>query len=194
MAPLGAPAPNGTTAGSGGLRRLSRSNASGGHRAGLQRLEQEVAAAEEQDAAGHPAAAPQTQTAAAAARATDPVAKLAAERWFAALAAGDARALAAMATLPFKTSSKEVSKRDALSSMLADLVQETTGGSGHAGRAVQIFTAAGLRAALGKLPPNLEDGSGGQLYGVASTDPHDALILVLGQRGGLWRPIGLVRR
>jgi TonB family protein len=195
MAPLGAPAPNGTTAGGAGLRRLSRSNASGGHRAGMQRLEEEVAAAEEQDAAGHPAAAPQTQTAppTAAARATDPVALAAAERWFAALAAGDARALAAMATLPFKTSSKEVSKRDALSAMLGDLVQETTGG-GHPGRAVQIFTAAGLRAALGRLPPNLEDGSGNQLYGVASTDPHDALILVLGQRGGMWRPIGLVRR
>jgi hypothetical protein len=156
----------------------------------MQRLEEEVAAAEEQDGAGHPAAAQSPPP--APARATDPVAKAAAERWFAALAAGDARALADMATLPFKTSGKEVLKRAALSAMLADLVEETTGG--HAGRTVQIFTAAGLRAALGKLPPNLEDGSGGQLYGVASTDPHDALILVLGQRGGLWRPIGLVRR
>jgi TonB family protein len=186
---LGDPTSPGTTAGSGGLRRLTRSNRTGGgrHAGGMQRLDQEVAAAEAQDAGGHAAPA----ESAAPARASDPVARAAAERWFAALAAGDTNALAGMASLPFKTSGKEVSKKAQLVAMLADLVDETRGARAHA---VQVFTAAGLRAALGKLPPNLEDGSGSQLYAVASSDPHDALILVLGQRSGGWYPIGLVRR
>jgi TonB family protein len=185
---FGDPPPPATTSGSGGLRRLSRTTRSGGHQGGMQRLDQEVAAAEAQDAAGGHAAPKET---AAPARASDPVARAAAQRWFAALAAGDTNALAAMASLPFKTSGKEVSKKAQLTAMLADLVEETRGARSQA---VQVFTAAGLRAALGKLPPNLEDGSGGQLYAVASSDPHDALILVLGQRAGGWYPIGLVRR
>jgi TonB family protein len=186
---FGDPTSPGTTGGSGGLRRLSRTTRSSGgrHAGGMQRLDQEVAAAEAQDGAGRPAS-PETL---APARASDPVAHAAAERWFAALAAGDTNALAGMASLPFKTSGKEVAKKAQLAAMLADLVEETKGGRAHA---VQVFTAGGLRAALGKLPPNLEDGSGSQLYAVASTDPHDALILVLGQRAGGWYPIGLVRR
>jgi TonB family protein len=186
--PLAPAAAQGTTTGNGGLRRLRRFDGRG-HRAGLERLEQEVAAAEQREGGGEKAPA---EPAASPARAADPGARAAAERWFGALAAGDAKTLAAMATLPFKTGGKEVSKRAALETMLADLVQE-----GEGGRAlgVQVFTAAGLRAAIGRLPPNLEDGGGAQLYAIAgATDARDPLVLILSQRGGLWRPVGLVRR
>jgi hypothetical protein len=61
-------------------------------------------------------------------------------------------------------------------------------------RSVQVFSTAGLRAAIGKLPPNVDDGTGGQLYALASGGHNDALILILAQRGGAWKPVGLVRR
>jgi hypothetical protein len=161
------------------------------HRVGMQRLDQEVAAAEEKSgvAGAPPAAGPAPPIA----HADDPEAGKVAERWYGALAAGDVRTLAAMSALPFKTSGKEVAKRPTLSTMFTDLVQEGAGtGAGHG---VQVYTGAGLRAALGKLPPNIEDPSGGQLYAVgAAASSHDALILILGKRGGLWQPVGLVRR
>jgi TonB family protein len=178
----------GGTTGNGGLRRLRRFDGQG-HRAGLERLDQEVAAAEQREGGeDKPAAA----SAPSPARAADPGARAAAERWFGALAAGDAKTLAAMATMPFKTGGKEVGKRAALEAMLADLAHE---GEGAGSGTVQVFTAAGLRAAIGRLPPNLEDGGGTQLYAIAgASDARDPLVLILSQRGGLWRPAGLVRR
>ena len=54
---------------------------------------------------------------------------------------------------------------------------------------------AGLRAAIGRLPPNLEDSSGTQLYALAGAGgARESLVLILAQRGGLWRAAGLVRR
>jgi hypothetical protein len=75
--------------------------------------------------------------------------------------------------------------------MLADLVGEEK--SARAPE-VEVYTTAGLRAAIGKLPANVDDGSGEQLYGLAATGPRDALILILAKRGGEWKPVGLVRR
>ena len=64
--------------------------------------------------------------------------------------------------------------------MLTDLAGEEK----SAARAtMQLFTTAGLRAAIGKLPANVDDGSGEQLYALARSGPRDALILILAQRG-----------
>ena len=93
-----------------------------------------------------------------------------------------------MAILPLKTSGRDVTARATLTTMLADLAREGVGRG-----EVQVLTAAGLRAAVGKLPPNLDDGSG-QLYALTSAGAHDALILILTQRAGMWRVAGLVRR
>ena len=134
----------------------------------------------------HPPAAP-----AGVRGGTDPAARVIAESWFKALAAGDAAALAAMSTLPFKTAGKDVTKRSALSAMLSDLAGEEKASTAPT---VDIYTTAGLRAAIGKLPANVDDGSGAQLYALASRGARDALILILAQRGGEWRPVGLVRR
>ncbi|HEY7373459.1 MAG TPA: TonB family protein [Polyangia bacterium] len=206
MAPgtnLGAPATPAapaapTTAGDGGLRRLRRFDDKH-HDAKMRQLDEEVAMAEEHDGASSSAApsppsspAPATpQAASPKARIADPAARAVAERWFKALAGGNSGALVAMATLPFKTAGKDVTKRSALTAMLADLVGEET-----AKRTpdVEVYTTAGLRAAIGKLPANVDDGSGEQLYGLAATGPRDALILILAKRGGEWKPVGLVRR
>ena len=176
--------------GEGGPRRLRRFDDSR-HQAGVQRLNEEVAAAEGHD--GHAHGPPQPEAAAPAAppaaRATDPAARAVAERWFKALGKGDIAALTGMSVVPFKTSGKDVTKRDVLSAMLKDLMREDVGTL-----SVQVFSTAGLRAAIGKLPPNVDDGTGGQLYALASGGHNDTLILILAQRGGSWKPVGLVRR
>ena len=111
-------------------------------------------------------------------------------RWFTALAGGDTAHLLEMAALPFKTSGKEVSKKDDLSAMLADLASEGI----RRPKSVQLVTAARLRAAIGKLPPSLDDTGSGQLYSAVEMGSDQMLILILGQRGGAWRPVGMVRR
>ena len=90
-----------------------------------------------------------------------------------------------------RPSGKDVTKRDVLAAMLKDLAREE-----RPGRAVgaDASRTAGLRAAIGKLPPNVDDGSGGQLYALAAGGARDALILILAQRAGEWQPVGLVRR
>jgi TonB family protein len=190
-APAAAPAaPHApSTTGDDGPRRLRRYDDSR-HRGTMQRLDQEVAAAEE-GAGAAPSVPSPAETQPSVARANDPGARAVAERWFKALAGGDADALASLAVLPFKTAGKEVSKRAALSAMLTDLVGEEK--SSHA-RTVELFTTASLRAAIGKLPANVDDGSGTQLYALASNGSRDALILILSKRGADWKPVGLVRR
>jgi len=188
------PAAGGNTTGDGGLRRLRRFDDKQ-HSAKMQRLDEEVAMAEERDGAGSSSApsAPSSvpSTPAPIARGADPEARAIAERWFKALAGGDTGALTAMATLPFKTSGKDVTKRVALSAMLTDLAGEEK--SAHP-PVVEVYTTAGLRAVIGKLPANVDDGTGNQLYALASSGPRDALILILSKRTGGWKPVGLVRR
>ena len=184
-----APKPPSTT-GDDGPRRLRRFNDSR-HRAAMRHLDEDVAAAEEKAGVSPAPAAPAAAAESAVARANDPAALAVAERWFKALAAGDAGVLASLAVLPFKTSSKDVSKRAALTAMLNDLASEE---KSPRARSLQLFTTASLRAALGKLPANVDDGSGTQLYALASNGPRDALILILAKRGSVWRPVGLVRR
>ena len=183
-----------TTSNDGGLRRLRRFDDKR-HSAKMQRLDEEVAMAEEHDHDhnhGSPPPAPVHAPAApAGVRGTDEAARAIAAAWFKALAAGDAAALAAMSALPFKTSGKDVTVRSALTAMFNDLAGEE---KASAAPAVDVYTTAGLRAAIGKLPANVDDGTGGQLYGLASSGPREALILILAKRAGNWRPIGLVRR
>jgi TonB family protein len=193
-----------TTGGNGGLRRLERFDDSQ-HSAGMKRLDAAVAAAEQQEGATPVAPGPAGQGSGAAARrstaaaeasrqaapkAADPIARAVAKRWFAALAAGNATALADTAAFPFKTSDKDVTTRANLAAMLGELASEGT----PKADSVQIFTAAGLRAAIGKLPPNLDDSTGAHLYAVASNGPEDTLILVLSEQPGGWKANGLVRR
>jgi TonB family protein len=135
-----------------------------------------------------PEAAPAPAPKQAAPRTVDPAARVLATQWFAALTEGKTEELAALAILPFRTSGREVVTRATLTTMLAELAREGVGGGD-----VQVLTAAGLRAAVGKLPPNLDDGSG-HLYALTSAGGHESLILILTQRGGLWRVAGLIRR
>ena len=181
-----------TTANDRDLRHLRRFDDKR-HGAKMQRLDEEVAMAEEHDHASSPPAPTPVHAPAApaGARGTDPAAHAIAASWFKALAARDAAALAAMSALPFKTAGKDVTKRSALSAMLSDLAGEE---AASAAPTVDVYTTAGLRAAIGKLPANVDDGTGGQLYGLASSGPREALILILAKRAGNWRPIGLVRR
>jgi len=179
----------------GGERRLQHLDGDGAHRAKRAALDRELAAAQgEMSSASEPSvpAAPAGQAAkenAAPPSASDAGAQNAAERWFAALASGDVSRLLDQAALPFKTNGKAVSRRAELQQMLGDLASEGVKRPGS----VRLVTAAALRAAIGKLPPDLED-TGSQLYSAISIGPNDMLILALGQRAGGWRPVGMVRR
>jgi hypothetical protein len=178
-----------STTGDGGLRRLRRFDDQR-HRAKMERLDEEVAMAEAHDGVeSSPTPAPKPAPTPTAK--TDPAARKVAERWFSAMASGDIGAAAALAALPFKTSGKDVTKRGTLTAMLTDLAGEEKSSGAPS---IQIYTTAGLRSAIGKLPANVDDGSGAQLYALASRGARDALILILAQRGGEWHPVGLVRR
>ena len=74
--------------------------------------------------------------------------------------------------------------------MLADVASEGI----RRPHSVQLVTAARLRAAIGKLPPSLDDSGGGQLYSAIEIGADEMLILILAQHGGVWRPVGMVRR
>ena len=121
----------------------------------------------------------------------EPEARATAGKFFAALAAGDAAAMAGLAEIPFRTTGGgNVKTRGELQPMLRDLATEV----GHKGLGgVQVLTGAGVRAALGKLPPGLDDGSG-LLFAVASLHDGDVLIAALAKRGVSYRVVALVRR
>ncbi len=170
--------------GGGGPRRLQRfDDNNAAHRAKRAALEQEVAAAEgsegrlnaRSEAPSSEARSPESGEPAAAAppNASDPAAQAAALRWFTALAAGDTTHLLEMAALPFKSNGKDVSKKADLSAMLADLASE---GVRRPGSSVRLVTAAGLRVAIGKLPPGLDDAGSGQLYSAIEVGSNDLLI------------------
>jgi outer membrane biosynthesis protein TonB len=181
--PAAAPVPGG------GERRLQHMDGDDAHRSKRAALAREVAAAE---SAGSPEPPPSPRPAAenaAPPSAGDAGARDAAARWFDALAGGDIGRLLDQAALPFKTNGRTVTRRADLQQMLGDLASEGVKRPGS----VRLVTAAALRAAIGKLPPDLED-TGGQLYAAVSVGQSDMLILVLGQRAGGWRPVGMVRR
>ncbi len=165
------------------------------HRAKLHALDEEIARAE-----NHPGSASEEETAAPPARAAasppvaetrEPEARATAGKFFAALAAGDTAAMAGLAEIPFRTTGGgTVKTRGELLPMLKDLATE----GGHKGlRGVQVLTGAGVRAALGKLPPGLDDGSG-LLFAVSSLRDGDVLIAALAKRGVSYRVVALVRR
>jgi TonB family protein len=183
-----APAAPESTSGD-GPRRLNReeptARGGGGH---SWAAEEGAAPHQHEHEAEAPAPPPAPDPKPAAARAVDPAARVLATQWFAGLAGGKTAELAGTAIFPFRTSAREVGNRATLTAMLAELAREGIGGGD-----VQVLTAAGLRAAVGKLPPNLDDGTA-HLYALTSAGAHESLILILTERGGLWRVAGLVRR
>jgi len=175
-----------------GERRLQHLDGDDAHRAKRAALDHEIASAETAGAGSEPAAEPPAHAPAARTglpNAGDPAAQDAAQRWFTALAGGDVARLLDQAALPFKTNGKTVNRRAELEQMLTDLASEGVRRPGS----VRLVTAAALRAAIGKLPPDLED-AGGQLYSAIDIGNNEMLILALGQRGAGWRPVGMIRR
>ena len=121
----------------------------------------------------------------------DPAARAIAERWFKALADGDAAALTSLAVLPFKTSAKDVTKRGALSAMLTDLAGEEKSSRARTLRALhdrrparrhrQAARERRRRQRHAALRARLE-----RTARRAHPDPRQAR--------RRWRPVGLVRR
>jgi TonB family protein len=168
------------------LKRLDRATApnSAAHRAKRRELDEAVGP-EEPDHEATRRAEQQVM------RADDPAARDAAASWFEAYARGDLGRMVSRAALPFRSSSGVAAKTAAeLRAQLKGLLEESSGK--REVRALQIYSPAGARGALGSLPPGFDDGTGA-LYAVAQIS-GDTFILVLGQRSGLWKPIGLVRR
>jgi hypothetical protein len=157
----------------------------------MRRLDREVAAAEE--AAGiAPSGAgeepPPSPT--PSGRAQDPAAKAVAASFFAAFARGDVSGMLAGAGYPFRSlSGVAASDRGELQGMLKGLVDES---SSRSLRRLEVHTSAGIRRALGRLPPGLDDGSG-LLFALAETGEATYILLISPHSGG-WRATGLFRR
>lgn len=166
------------------------------HRAKARALDEEVARAEGQQESEESPARPaptsaSTSTSAGVPQASDAKARAAASRWFTALFAGDGATLATLAEVPFRATGGATVKDAAdLPPMLKDLAGEE--GRPSAG-GVQLFTSAGLRAVLGRLPPGLDDGSG-LLFALAPLHDGQSLIAALAKRGDGYRIVALVRR
>jgi TonB family protein len=172
-----------------GPRRLRRAPDDAAHSAKMRALDAEVARAEgkvESEEAPAPAPAPKP-----ASEAQDGEARSAAERWFGALAGANVTTLGQLAETPFRvTGGGTVRARAELLPMLKDLAEEV----GRRGvSAVRLYSAAGLRATLGKLPPGLDDGSG-LTFGLCTLQDGDTLIVALSKRGGAYHAVALVRR
>jgi hypothetical protein len=114
-----------------------------------------------------------------------------AARWFSALSAADVTTLSSVADVPFRAAGgTEVRSREDLKAMLKDLASEL----GRGGAAdVRVYSGAGLRAALGRMPQGLDDGSG-LLFAAASIEGGDTLVAALARRGQTYRVVGLARR
>ncbi|HET6280438.1 MAG TPA: TonB family protein [Polyangia bacterium] len=125
-------------------------------------------------------------------RPENPAARLVAEAWFVALGRGDIASMLGRAAFPFRSSDGvEVSSRDELRGMLKSLIDEAP--AAERGSRIQIYTTAGLRGALGRMPPGLDDGSG-MLFAVSAPSASETFILALAQKPGGWKAVGLVRR
>jgi TonB family protein len=178
-----------------GPRHLRRDLGDDAHRAKLRALDEEVARAEgatgEGEGDGEAAPAATAAAASTVAEAQTPAARAAAKKWFGALATGDVTTMTALAETPFRTTGGAVVKaRGDLGPMLTDLATEL-GGRGVGD--VQVFTAAGLRAVIGRLPPGLDDSSG-LVFALAQPTGGDALIAALAKRGDSYRVVAFVRR
>ncbi|HVZ75147.1 MAG TPA: TonB family protein [Polyangia bacterium] len=176
-----------------GPRRLRR-DLDDAHRAKLRALDDEVARAEGQEESGgeSPSEAPRAPKPAegTVAEARDEGARALANRWFSALFSGDAGALAGIAETPFRaTGGTTVKSPSELRTMLKDLANE----AGRPTSGVRVFTSAGLRAVLGKLPPGLDDGSG-LLFATVPLQDGDTLIAAIAKRSVGYRVVALVRR
>jgi TonB family protein len=179
----------------GGLKHLRRDHDDAAHQEKMRALDEEVARAAARegvsgdgDAGPAPARATPSQP---VAEVREPEARAVGARWFAALASGDVDAMAGLAEVPFRTTGGgSVKTRAELQPMLKDLATEL----GHKGLGgVQVLSGAGVRAALGRLPPGLDDGSG-LLFATSSLRDGDVLIAALAKRGSSYRVVALVRR
>jgi TonB family protein len=168
------------------LKHLEREAASDSpaHRAKRRALDEEVGAAEEPDHEATRRASQQVM------RADDPAAQAAANRWFQAYGRGDVAAMVGQSSLPFRSASGVAAKNAGeLKNLIKGLVDES--GGNREVRGLQLFSPAGARGALGSLPAGFDDGS--TLFAVAQVS-GDTFVLVLANKSGSWKPVGLVRR
>ena len=175
-----------------GPRHLERNPGAGPQAARARAVSSEELPVESEPAAATPA--PASTPSAFPPRGDNPAARLLAQSWFGAFARGDIATMLSQTVYPFRsTNGPAANKRSELEKMLRALVDESpAAGRGAAG--VQMLTAAGLRSAIGRLPPGLDDGSGSLLFAVARTEGSDVLILILVQKGSTWKVAGLARR
>jgi TonB family protein len=173
------------TPGREGPRRLRR-DLDDAHRAKLRALDEEVSRAEGNAESEEP---PPPRTPAPAAEAHDPEARSVANRWFEALFSGDAATLTNLTDVPFRATGGAVVKtRAELAPMLRDLAETR-----HGAVAPQLYTSAGVRSTLGRMPPGLDDGSG-LLFALTTTRDGDVLVAALARRTNGYRVVALARR
>jgi TonB family protein len=175
--------------GQGGLKKLQREAAadSPAHRAKRRELD---------NAAGGPPPPPEPDQDATrraekqVVRGDDPAARDLAAGWFDAYARGDVKGMVARSNLPFRAVTGVAAKTAAdLRNLLASLLDEIPA---RKVQALDVYSPAGARGALGSLPLGFEDDTG-TLFAVARVS-GETFVLVLGRGKGGWKAVGLVRR
>jgi TonB family protein len=170
-----------------GPRHLHRDLGDDAHRAKMQALDGEVARA-----AGSAAEeTPPSATPPVVSQAEVPAARATVERWFAALVSGDIATAAALAEVPFRTTGgSSIRGRADLTATLKDLSTELARDRPNG---IRVFSAAGIRGVVGRLPPGIDDGSG-LLFALVPLSHGDSLLAALAKRGDGFRVVALVRR
>lgn len=165
-----------------GLKRLERNLDSPEQRAKMRELD---------EAAGGPEGEKPPEPAREVARATDPAARATAEQWFDAFVRRDTRRLARYTGFPFKAASGvAATSAGELGPLLESALEDA--GSRPVPRALQLYSSAGARAAMGSLPPGFEDETD-VLYATAHI-AGDTFVLVVDRGKSGWKAVGLFRR
>jgi TonB family protein len=181
------------------LKRLERnpgtppraSGSSASHQAKRRQLEEAVKQAEGPEAAEEPDHDATRRAEQQVVRADDPAARATAAAFFDAYARGDIGKMLAHASFPFRSSAGVAAKNASeLKSLLSALLEEAP--AKRKLQSLELHSPAGARSALGGLPPGFND-QGGVVFATAEVS-GETFVLVLAQRSGAWRAIGLVRR
>jgi TonB family protein len=123
-------------------------------------------------------------------KADDPRAKRVAGAWLEAYAKSDVTGLLAASRAPFQSGESTITKLTELERLYRSLLDEAPRKRGD--RKLEVFSAAGLRGALGALPRGSGDGEG-TLFGVAKAGSELFILILKPDGAGEWRVVGLAR-